>query len=438
MQTLFSDFSPATKADWKKQLLKDLKGDSPESLVWENENGFQIKPFYTAEDLRTKYEPAYTHSDWQIAVQQQGLSSEEINKHFLEDLNRGASSISIDTKGLDFEVALKGIQLNFIKGVFYTDYEKAIELKAYLEKHYNLKDLNLCLLSDKFSSAEDLQNWNKVQQLFENYSGIKTLSADLLLYHQKQALPYYELALAFSMINEVLSEANPKNDNWKNKDIVIRTAVDSDFFMQIAKLRAYRRLWNILKKEFQLDNHLYLIVETSLNNAAVSDKHNNLLRTTLGSLSAVIGGCNELQVHGFDELLSENKELSRRMAINQQLILKHETYLDKMADISCGAYYLENLTDSLAEKALNTFKEFEKQGGYFKCLELKVFAKALTQQAEQKAKNIFTAKEIVVGVNKFRNEKEHLSVSKQKMEELETAAGHNPVLKYELEHFFKA
>jgi methylmalonyl-CoA mutase len=182
---------------------------------------------------------------------------------------------------------------------------------------------------------------------------------------------------------------------------------------------------------------VYLIVETSLTNKSISDSYNNLLRTTVESMAAVAGGCNELIVNTFDVLFATNKNLAERMAINQQLILKEESYFDKMADIACGSYYIEHLTDAIATKALETFKRFEKEGGYFKCIEKNMFANDIAKQANQQSEWVETQKQISIGVNKFKNEKEKIHLSAQVISELKHLPIQNPVLTYELEHYFK-
>jgi methylmalonyl-CoA mutase len=125
------------------------------------------------------------------------------------------------------------------------------------------------------------------------------------------------------------------------------------------------------------------------------------------------------------------------MAINQQLILKDESYLDKMADISCGSYYIESITDAIAKKALETFKRFEKEGGYFKCIEKNIFSNEIKSQASQRNELFKTGKQLAIGVNKFKNEKETISVPKQKLDELNHLTINNAVLNFELENFFK-
>src|SRR5688500_12483881 len=118
MQNLFSDFKPASAEDWKNQLIRDLKGEAFESLVWHNENGFDIQPFYTSEDLKHKYEPAFTHAHWEITVNGKTEDPAEVNKQLLRDLNGGATAISIVLRDHNPEVVLKDIQMNYIQSSF--------------------------------------------------------------------------------------------------------------------------------------------------------------------------------------------------------------------------------------------------------------------------------------------------------------------------------
>ncbi|MEI8136908.1 MAG: methylmalonyl-CoA mutase family protein [Bacteroidota bacterium] len=433
MQKLFSNFPSTTALDWKNQLIKDLKGEPYENLVWQNENGINIEPFYTKEDLKQTYEPVFTHADWDICIHKTKLDSKQINEQLIADLNRGASSISIDCKDVDFEIALKEIQLNYIHAAFILNEVVALTLKSYLEKHYNLNDLNISLIPQNFESQKDLENWKKVIAICKDFKNIKTTSVNTLPFHNQSCLAYYEVAIAISSLNEYLQDLKSENET---KKFVIKTGVNSDYFIQIAKLRAIRRVWNVLKAEYNLNNDLHLIIETSLTNKSISDKYTNLLRTTVESMAAVAGGCNELVVNEFDVLFKENEKLSSRMAINQQLILKDESYLNKMADIACGSYYIESITDAIATKAIETFKRFEKEGGYFKCIEKNIFSNEIKLHAYQRNELFKTGKQLAIGVNKFKNEKENISVPKQKIEELKHLPINNAVLNFELENFF--
>lgn len=435
MQHLFSDFKPNTAADWKNQLIRDLKGEPYENLIWHNENGLEIQPFYTSEDQLQAYEPAFTHADWDICVKGKHRDAKELNKQLLQQLNSGASSIAVDIKDLDLNSALQGIQLNYIQSSFLVNASNASALKTYLEKNYSLQDLNCSLFPEKMDSATDLEKWNKVIELFKSCKNIKTRVVNAIRFHNQNCLAYYEVALIIAQLVEYLEDAFAKNE-LPRANVVVKTGVTSDYFIQIAKLRAIRRLWRILKKEYKITNDLHLIVETSLTNKSVSDSYNNLLRTTVEAMAAASGGCNELIVTEFDTLFPTNPVLSERMAVNQQLILKDESYFNKMADTACGSFYIEHITDALAELALERFKRFEKEGGYFKCCEKGLIAEEIETQAKQREELFKSQKQIAIGVNKYKNEKEKIDLPVARIAELKKKRINNPVLNFELEHYF--
>ena len=432
MINLFPEFKPSSAAEWKAQLIKDLKGEPFESLIWDNENDFKINPFYNHEDLKHIYQPAFTHADWDICTKTTTGDSKQINKKILNDLSLGATSISVNCENINFDIAFKNVRLNYISSTFYI-HPKDIEwLTNYLSRNYKLNELNVTLFPKRIQNQKDLNYWQTVIALFAPYKNIKTISVDHLFYHNQNCFAYYEVALIFSALNECLANyiVNSK------ADIVIKTGVNSDYFIQIAKLRSIRRLWEILKKEYNLTNDIYIIAETSLTNKSISDSYNNLVRTTVESMAAVNGGCNELIVNSFDTLFQQNQNLGERLAINQQLILKEESYLNKMADVSCGSYYIETITDAIANKALQTFKQFEEQGGYFKCVENKIIENEILKQSQQKAESVNSQKEISIGINKYKNETEKINLSKDVKAQLGVININNPVLNFELQNTF--
>lgn len=436
MQKLFTDFKPSTAAEWKTQLIKDLKGESYENLTWHNDNGIEIKPFYTSEDLSHSYEPAFTHAHWEICVSAKSKDSKEVNAQFLQQLNAGATSVSLNSSGIDLSIALKDIQLKYIQSTFYVNPKNAAALKNYLEKNYDLKEINCSVFPEKFNSFSDLEEWSEVISLFKDFKTIKVQSVDVLSWHNQNCIAYYEVALILSQLTEYLEFSQSKKEPLSDAAFVVKAGVSSDYFIQMAKLRAIRRLWNVLKKEYSVNNELHLIVETSLTNKSISDSYNNLLRTTVESMAAIAGGCNELIVTDFDVLFETNKVLAERMSVNQQLILKEESYFDKMADTACGSFYVESITDAIASKALETFKRFEKEGGYFKCLEKNIFSNEISLQAKQREELVNTQKQISIGVNKFKNEKEKIDLKSSDIKKLKDLNINNPVLNFELEHYF--
>ena len=437
MQKLFSEFSPSSISDWKNKFLNDIKESTFESYIWQNENGFDIEPFYNSESLSHSYLPAFTHSNWDVCVSSSSSDSKALNSELLNQLARGANSISINCSNINLIQALDGILLNYIQSTFYIDNQSANPLFNYLSDHYNLNELNISILPIIFNNENDLKNWANNKSLFNGFDGIKTIGVNLYLSHNQNCLAYYEIALIFSALVEQL-EFLSKKDKISNSKIVIKTGVNSDYFIQIAKLRAIRRLWNNLKIVYNCNNDIHLIVETTLTNKSISDSYNNLIRSTIESMAAIAGGCNELIVSEFDTLNPTDKILSERLAVNQQLILKDESYFDKIADVSCGSFYIESITDAIASKALETFKRFENEGGYFKCIEKSIFFNEINIQAKHQQDKINNQEEVSVGVNRFKNELENLEFSPNQIESLSNLCINNPGLNFELNNYLKS
>ena len=437
MQKLFSEFSPSSISDWKNKFLNDIKESTFESYIWQNENGFDIEPFYNSESLSHSYLPAFTHSNWDVCVSSSSSDSKALNSELLNQLARGANSISINCSNINLIQALDGILLNYIQSTFYIDNQSASSLFNYLSDHYNLNELNISILPIIFNNENDLKNWANNKSLFNGFEGIKTIGVNLYLSHNQNCLAYYEIALIFSALVEQL-EFLSKKEQISNSKIVIKTGVNSDYFIQIAKLRAIRRLWNNLKIVYNCNNDIHLIVETTLTNKSISDSYNNLIRSTIESMAAIAGGCNELIVSEFDTLNPTDKILSERLAVNQQLILKDESYFDKIADVSCGSFYIESITDAIASKALETFKRFENEGGYFKCIEKSIFFNEINIQAKHQQDKINNQEEVSVGVNRFKNELENLEFSPNQIESLSNLCINNPGLNFELNNYLKS
>ena len=437
MQKLFSEFSPSSISDWKNKFLNDIKESTFESYIWQNENGFDIEPFYNSESLSHSYLPAFTHSNWDVCVSSSSSDSKALNSELLNQLARGANSISINCSNINLIQALDGILLNYIQSTFYIDNQSASSLFNYLSDHYNLNELNISILPILFNNENDLKNWANNKSLFNGFDGIKTIGVNLYLSHNQNCLAYYEIALIFSALVEQL-EFLSKKDKISTSKIVIKTGVNSDYFIQIAKLRAIRRLWNNLKIVYNCNNDIHLIVETTLTNKSISDSYNNLIRSTIESMAAIAGGCNELIVSEFDTLNPTDKILSERLAVNQQLILKDESYFDKIADVSCGSFYIESITDAIASKALETFKRFENEGGYFKCIEKSIIFNEINIQAKHQQDKINNQEEVSVGVNRFKNELENLEFSQNQIESLSNLCINNPGLNFELNNYLKS
>jgi methylmalonyl-CoA mutase len=139
-----------------------------------------------------------------------------------------------------------------------------------------------------------------------------------------------------------------------------------------------------------------------------------MLRSTTEAMSASIGGANSIVVLPFDVEFNSQNDFSSRMARNQQLILKDESYLNMVADMSAGSYYIETLTETLCEKAWEHFKTIESKGGLLACLKSNYIQEIISKDAETLIQQFKEGKLVLVGVNKFQNKNEEVKSVKRK------------------------
>ena len=187
-------------------------------------------------------------------------------------------------------------------------------------------------------------------------------------------------------------------------------AIGTDFFMEIAKLRAARTLWYKIMKDFGAKNEKSLTLRTHCQTSGVSltekDPYNNVVRTSYEALSAVLGGTQSLHTNSFDEAIALPTESSARIARNTQLILQNETGVTNTIDPLAGSYFIEKLTDEVAVKAWGMIQEVEELGGMTKAVNAGVPKLKIEESATKKQAKIDSGDRVVVGVNKFQNPKE--------------------------------
>jgi len=188
-------------------------------------------------------------------------------------------------------------------------------------------------------------------------------------------------------------------------------AIGMNFFMEIAKLRAARTLWaRLMKKHFTPNDPRSMMLRTHCQTSGVSltslDPYNNIIRTTIEAMAAVLGGTQSLHTNSFDEALALPTENSARIARNTQLILQHETGITRVVDPVAGSYYIESLTNSLIVEAEKLIDEVEAMGGMTKAVEAGIPKLRIEEAAAKRQARIDRGEEVIVGVNRFRPEEE--------------------------------
>lgn len=408
---LFSSFPDTSKEQWIAQAVKDLKGaDFKETLFYTTPDQIEIGPFYTAEDLRPGTAPLFHHTDWDICVRISVTDEQAANRSALHQLEHGATGLIFDlTRRTNLDQLLEGIQIAYISLQFnlakdVTDFSQ--DLQAYLKARDLQQDqLNLKIAFDPISNLVRTGNWlqDAAQDLttFTTSAG-RMVCIDGSLYHDAGASPAYELACLLAHANEYLHLRN-EAQQLTGTALQISLAAGADYFTGISKLRALRKVFALLLRNYGLDENIQLQVESATRTLTIYDNHNNLLRTTTEAMAAAAGGCNSLVVLPFDAVFRTPDTFSERMARNIQLILKHESYFDKVADVAAGSYFIEELTEQLAQKAWADFKAIEASGGFLASLKSGAIQDVIRASSKQEQHLFDENKKVLVGTNKYPN-----------------------------------
>ena len=229
-------------------------------------------------------------------------------------------------------------------------------------------------------------------------------------YHMQEAGATNDIELAYTLCNGIEYVKNGLKAGLNIDDFAPRLSffwgIGMNHFMEIAKLRAGRLLWSKLMKEFnpKLKKSLMLRAhcQTSGWSLTEQDPFNNITRTCVEASAAVFGGTQSLHTNSLDEAIALPTEFSARIARNTQLYLQHETKITKTIDPWGGSYYVENLTNSLVEKAWEHIEEIKSYGGMTKAIEKGIPKMRIEQSATKKQAKIDSKRDIIVGVNEFK------------------------------------
>ncbi|MDG2417102.1 MAG: methylmalonyl-CoA mutase [Pelagibacterales bacterium] len=233
-------------------------------------------------------------------------------------------------------------------------------------------------------------------------------------YHMQEAGADNVLELAYTLADGIEYVRAALSKGLEIDDFAPRLsfffAIGTDFFMEIAKLRAARTLWYKIMKDFGAKNEKSLTLRTHCQTSGVSltekDPYNNIVRTSYEALSAVLGGTQSLHTNSFDEAIALPTEFSARIARNTQLILQNETGVTNTVDPLAGSYFIEKITDEVASKAWEIIQEVEELGGMTKAVNAGIPKLKIEESATKKQAKIDSGDRVVVGVNKFQNPKE--------------------------------
>lgn len=350
---------------WENLVKKQLKTEDIYSvLTRENLEGIDVKPFYDAVKRPLVNLPKIEESTHLVARYHESLEEDVfafILDHNVENLEQ--KTIFIDNVDLAGHISPK-------------------EEDQYFS------------LIDVFDEKEAMINDQLVKELLAKEFR-RNICIDISLHQNAGAAIYQQLGIALAKTKELVEVYGSEILN----KLIFRIAVGGNYFFEMAKLRAFKMVFNQLSKEYNLDEIPYIFAETSLRNKAVSDSENNLIRSTLELASAMIGGADAVFSNNY--LVDRSTENSEEISFKQQIVLAYESIINVFEDASNGSYYVEDITQQIAEKSWNLFIEIEEAGGYLELLKQGIVQKKIYDHAIEEQKWVEEGKIKLIGVNLY-------------------------------------
>ena len=416
---LFNEFPEVSAKQWKQKIQMDLKGaDYNETLVWESLESINVKPFYHQEDLKNI--PTYSlpkDHDWSVGQSIYVGDTQKANTKALEIMEKGVESLvfTIPNEKTDFEALFKGINPEGLELYFNFDFlalEPIKKLVSLLKDKKAKAHLNIDIINHLAKDGNWYHNMEKDHELLTELvslgtSNISIIGVDLSLYQNSGANMVQQLAYGLAHANEYLNHIT-LNGAEKSLPITFKVAVGSNYFFEIAKIKALRWLWNSLAAEYGIKSNCTILAIPSKRNKTLYDYNVNMLRTTSECMSAVLGGADTVCNLAYDAIYHKDNEFGERIARNQLLLLKEDGYFTEASQFADGAYYIESLTNQLAEKALVLFKQIEKAGGFLDSLKKGMVQRKIKESAEKEQQLFDEGKIVSLGTNKYQNPQDRM------------------------------
>ncbi|SHN11081.1 methylmalonyl-CoA mutase subunit beta [Flavobacterium xinjiangense] len=411
---LFDDFNPVSSKEWKQKIQFELNGaDYNETLIWNSPEDIKVKPFYHKDEFTKAYPVSTKATEFKICQNIFVYDVEKSIERALDSINRGAESLrftiendTIDIEKLLAKLPLEKVTLHFNLTFLSIDFVKKIEIIA-KEKNAtifcNLDPIGQLAKDGNWFITKEKNNFETLNLLSKEETTTSLISINSALYQNAGANMVQQIAYSLAHANEYFNKIT-----IINQPIVFEVAVGTNYFFEIAKLRALRLLFNIIAKEYNHNLDCNIIVSPTKRNKTLYDYNVNMLRTTTECMSAILGGANAIANLPYDALYHKDNEFGDRIARNQLLILKHESYFDKVNNPADGSYYIENITNQLAEKSLALFKDIEANGGFLKQLNDGLIKRKIQESADKEQELFDTGKEILLGTNKYPNKDDRM------------------------------
>ncbi|WP_338731062.1 methylmalonyl-CoA mutase subunit beta [Mangrovimonas cancribranchiae] len=408
---LFTDFQYVSSKEWKQKIQVDLKGaDYNDTLIWQSPEGIDVKPFYHADEFSSLPETSTTKATtWNVLETFYVSNPESINKKALEALTKGTEALHfvIPHKDIAVEILLKNISKNtplyFSLDFLDADYVKQLVTQT---PNKDITFINSDIINNLAKSGNWFNNLNDDYTVFKNsVKNSGCLSVDLSLYQNAGANITQQLAYSLAHLNEYFNYLNDDISTSEKETlrVIFQVSVGTNYFFEIAKLRALRDLHASLASEYGFNENCHIVAFPTKRNKTIYDYNTNMLRTTTECMSAILGGANAVNNTPYDAIYHKTNPFGERVSRNQLLVLKHESYFDKVDNPTDGAYYIETISDQLAEKALEVFKSIESSGGFLKQLKEGIIQRKIKESASKEEEAFEKGDNILLGTNKHPN-----------------------------------
>ena len=356
-------FATVTLQDWENLVKKQLKTDDIYAILSkENLEGISVKPYYDKSPENLKNLPKVEESTHLVAKYQEGL--EEDAYAFL--LNNNVEKL-------------------YDKTIFVANEDLAGHITLSEENRY-------FSLIDVFVNSE-MNSQLAEELLSKNFE--RNICVDASLYQNAGASITQQLTFSLGKAKDL---AEVFGAEILNK-LVFKFAIGANYFFEIAKIRAFKILFNQFSKEFNLDLVPYVFAETSLRNKAKNDEENNLIRSTLEIAAAMIAGSDAVFANDFK--VQNSTELSEEISFKQQVVLAYESIINVFEDAANGSYYVEEITHQLAENAWKLFVELDNSGSFSENLKSGKIAEIIYNQAIAEQNWVEEGKIKLIGVNLY-------------------------------------
>lgn len=443
-EKLFAEFPQVTTEQWEEVIQKDLKGaDYEKKLVWKTQEGFSVRPYYRAENLKdikhlgteagvfpfvrgTKDDNNWlTRQDYCVVCE--GI--EGANKQAVDGLAKGLNSVGffVDGKNAiaveDMRKLLNGIDLakvevNFrgcccatadiVKSFVAVAAEQGVKPED-LKASFDYDPIRVLNQKGAFCTNGYVAKMQEILEVVKDWPRVRVFGVEAYAFNDAGSSIVEELAFALAIGSEYMNAlieagVEPKEAARRMK---FTFSVGSTYFMEIAKFRAARMLWANITKAYGVEKEccqkMKIHARTSEWNQTAYDAYVNMLRGTSEAMSAAIAGVDSLEVLPFDHSFRKPGEFSNRIARNVQTILKEEAHFNKVVDPAAGSYYIETLTQSIADAAWTLFNKVEAMGGYVEAFKAGFIQQTIKATSADRDKKIATRRQTILGTNQYPN-----------------------------------